>query len=453
MANSFQLGTQPSINGATAASWKSIFSVADVRFKQDYAKVAYDLFGGQEEASLMDIMMLLGATKETTSADTTSWFEKGRMLPVIEAGEGDYTSVVKTSDTKIDVVGELVPWSVGDEILLYDPVGDAQEVKRVTALDSDLLGATVETIANSGLYSDIADATEVRITIQGNSQSKGSVAPDGSPETQTQQKSNVNRITRRSYEINNSDKSSLAWFELDGQSYWTNADMEAQYKRFLMVKELDSLTATGNGTTSFQGLIPKIAADGNNYDGQPTTLDDWETIIKQVDEVGGRGDYMAFLSRSAAFATSRAMAEFSPTSVSHDGATTVIGENYGSYANGQKLLSIGFDGFDYGTFKVRFNTWGALTTPTSPLHVNNRMNEIHGIMLPMGNTAINMNGESLSVPYLSVLHKVGNGENRELKTSITGWDTDGTDETKVHWLSEYTTRLAAANKAFLFSDL
>lgn len=454
MANVFQGGTQPSIQGtlATAANWASIFSVPDVRFKQEFAQAAYDLFGGQEEANLMDILSQLGASMETTTADTISWFEKGRVMPVVAAGEGDYTSVVKASDTKIDVVGELVPWSVGDELLLT--TATEQELVKVTALDADRLGATVVGVANSGRYSDILDATEVIITIAGNDQDKGSSAPDGSPEIQTQQYSNMNNIARRSYNINNSDKSSLAWFQLDGQDYWTNADMENQFKLFKMVKEQKSLVSEGNGsTTGMQGLLPAMRARGNNYDGHPTTLDNWETIIKQIDTVGGRPEYMALLSRAAAFATSRAMAEFTPTSISHDGSTTVTGENYGSFSNGQKLLSIGFDGFDYGTFKVRFNTWGALTTPTSSLYAANRLNEIHGLMMPMGNTAVSMNGSVSNVPYLSVLHKVGNGQNRELVTGLTGWDTNAVDETRVHWLSEWTTRLACANKAFLFEDI
>lgn len=446
-SGSVQSGLEPSVAGLVAGSsnWKSIFAATgvdlDPRYKQEFASAAYDIFGGQEDALLTDILFQLGANKETTTSDTISWFEKGRRLQIAVAGENGFTSVVKNSTTHINVIGQTVSWSVGDNLLILDTANSEEQVVRVTGLDPDLLGATIEAVSGDV----IASATEVRISIQGNSQPKGSSSPAGRAEIQTEQHSNVNTITRRAYDINNSDKSSLAWFELDGQMYWTNADMENQYKSYQMIKEFDCFTAGGNGTTGFQGVLDKVRTDGNHYDGHPTTLDDWETIIKQIDEVGGRPEYMAMLSRQACLDTDRAMAQYS-------GSNGAALPNFGDFSMGQKLLDLGFDGFQWGTFKVKYNAWGALTVPTSPMHANNRLKELHGMLLPMGNTPINMNGSAMNVPYMSLLHKVGNGENRELKTTIRGWDSDGIDETKVDWLSEYTTRVACANKIFILEN-
>lgn len=465
-------GIDPTVVGASGTSagsstWLSPFSVADLRFRQDFLQKVGDIYNGQEEALLTDILMMLGATKETVTSDTQSWFEKGRILPVVVAGKNDFTSVVKTNTTTITAVGARLPFVTGDTLQVVGTVAtgntgaETTEYLRVTSLSASGLVATV---AKTDASTVVFAGNDVRITIAGNTQLKGSDRPSGNVLVQAKQRSNNTKISTRPYDVNYSDFSSLAWAEIDGQFYWTNADMENAFKQFKMYKEFDALIGdsfdTGSaayaaGHKGMQGLLPALRERGNNWDGYPSTISDFEDFIKRLDEVGAGTNYMLLLSRAADLSLDQSIAQYNNVAIAYDSATpgTLKSSNYGEFMNGDgKFMDLGFKGFKWNSYNFYKQAWSPLVVPTSPLHYSNLASGdiINGLALPYGMTSVSIDGSARNIPYLSMLHKVGNGENRELKTALTGWNTNASDKTEVTWLSEFMLRTACANQMFLF---
>lgn len=462
----------PAVLGAAAtspgsSSWLSPFSVNNIAYRQEFAEKAFDIYNNQE-ALLGDILSFLGASSGTISSDTYSFFEKGRTLNVVVGGKNDFTSVVKTNATTVTAVGARLPFTIGDvlQVVGLDGAGNTgsqtMEKLLVTALSASGLVATVEKTDGTTV---VAAGNNVRITVTGNIQHKGSTAPDGNIAETAKQRSNRMMISRRGYDVNLSDHTSFAWVNIDGKMFWTSAAMERQFARFRMIKEFGLLggedfdaasAAYASGHRGSQGLISILEERGNSYTGYPGTVADFDSIIKRQDEVGGGSNLMMFLSRAADLAMDVEFAKHNNVNIAYDSdaTATVESPNYGSFVNKpEQLINLGFKGVAWNSYKFFKQTLPALYVPTSPFAPANRptADPINGFMLPASMAPVYADGMAKSVPYMQVLHKAGNGISRELMTSIRGYEITGNDETRVDWTSEHMLSVAGANQMWLFS--
>lgn len=432
------------------------------RYDVDRSKQALDPYNGQENL-LLNMIEALGAVEYTISNDTHRWGEEGRLLSVYKAGVGSITGVTFTAATNTITIAPAAENSlrVGEVVQIADIVNDKQDYGRVESVTAGAV--VVESMYAADI--DITDGAAVVVTGHGSQFPKGSEAMEGSKSRDFVTYTNNFQIARENYKISGSDHSSAAWMmNKDGEYFWTNSDIEDTAKRFKIAQEImmlngdkvvagSELAVSTPEISGSEGIFPAIRDRGNNFAGYPSSKTDLEAIIKRQDLVGGSPVMMMLLSRAADLASDNFYAQLSPTAAATSAANTVVpADNYGSFVNANNtMISLGFKGVEWGSYKWYKQAWSALTVPTSPFAPGNQSasKTINGMIMPYGKTPLMIGGETVKKDYLSLIYKAGNGQNRKFKTSLIDFDTDGGDNVKVNYLSEFMARTACANQFYM----
>ena len=438
-------GPQPQLK-ATAANYMSTYDFATKYIPDTRADVVRRYNNG-----ILGFVDAFGK-KIGVGADTYYWAENGRLLPKLTG--------VKCSGTTF-TAGVNVPLKVGQKVLVSNPdntTGGKYAIGRVQAVSGKTF--TAIPYAGSAWDTNITGAAALTVICVGSDFAKGTDKMEGAIEGVEDIYSASMHIMKDSYEINGSDVTNPTWYMTpDGGYVWDSYEAQQAFARFMNSIELDLLTSektvnatlTGGGLNSTQGIFGQIRERGNTVAGAPTTLADWEEIVKLIDKVQGESYNALFCTTEFSLGVDNMLANANRYNENT--------QNWGAFSNKDAAISFGFDSFSIGGKTFYKNTWKVLTDPTALAPENfSDASAIHALMMPMGN--INVKGgyqSSLSqspvesVNYLNILYRAGNGHNRMLVTKPYG-DTPGDtrDIIGISWLSEMGAMLVAANRWAIF---
>ena len=418
--------------------------------------------------TLSGFLRMVGAEMPMTS-DQVIWSEQNRL-------HISYDTVTVASDATLtfaqsaDVVNVI---SVNDTIVVMDPATGA-ELKCLVET-STAPGATgtatigVKPYTQSTLYVgdvDLTGVTGAKIFVYGSEYKKGTGAGvDYNPVSVTPQftqYSNTPIIIRDRYEIYGSDMAQIGWVEVateDGTSgylWYLKAESETRlrFEDYLEMAVVEGEKVGGGstitGVSGTEGLFAAIQDRGNvlNNFSAAAGLDEFDSILKNLDTQGAIEENMLFLNRSTALDFDDMLASLS--------AGANGGTAYGLFDNSAEMaLNLGFTGFRRGSYDFYKTDWKYLNDASTRGGV--AVSGIDGVLVPAGTSTVydQVLGTNIRRPFLHTRYRASQSEDRRMKTWLTGSAggafTSDLDAMQVHFLSERCLVVQGANNFVLFT--
>jgi hypothetical protein len=297
--------------------------------------------------------------------------------------------------------------------------------------------------------------------------------------------SNSPIIIRDRYAISGSDTAQIGWIEVateDGQSgylWYLKAESETRlrfedYLEMSMIEGELAQVLGGNsfgtqaaagaaalGATGFsaaisakgtQGLFSAINARGNVLSGYAGSLQDFDTILENLDSQGAIEENMMFLDRKTELLFDNMLAQ--------QNSYGAGGTSYGVFENSEEMaLNLGFSGFRRGSYDFYKTSWKYLNDASTRGGSSNFVNgdNIDGVMIPAGTSTVydQLLGTNIRRPFLHVRYRASEADDRRMKSwltgSVGGAFTSAFDAMEVNFLSERCLCVQAANNFVLFT--
>ena len=217
---------------------------------------------------------------------------------------------------------------------------------------------------------------------------------------------------------------------------------------------LNNANYTGNKGT--QGLFAAIQDRGHEFQnfagtgGGNAALEDFDTILAQLDFEGAIEENMLFCNRSLALAIDNMLANVNGSAQ----AGPSNGASYGLFENDASMaLNFGFAGFRRGSYDFYKTDWKYLNDAST----RGLAKDIEGVLVPAGTSTVydQMLGTNIRRPFLHVRYRASEADDRRLKSWVTGSVggayTSSLDAMEVHFLSERCLVTQAANNFMLFT--
>jgi len=370
------------------------------------------------------------------SSDLVKWSEEGRLHTA-------YTELVRTANV-FDKVAHV--FRVNETIIVTDAVGvEAKAI--ITAITDDTFTAVPYTswgtLASTGL----------NVFVYGSEFKKGTNGMVGSLDAQTEIFENSGIILKDLFEVSGSDMAQIGWIEVSdnasGQKgfLWYLKSKSDTVLRFADKLEMScvegekatnvALAGIAKGT---EGLFASIQDRGNVFDGQMTTLDDFDATIDRLNKQGAIEENMMYLST----AQDRAIDDMLASQNAHFST----GVNWGAFDNKEQMaLDLGFQGFKRSGFSFYKNTWKYLNDAST----RGLGGKVHGLIAPSGTKSVydEVMGGSVKLPFLHVKYRKSATEDRKYKTWVTGSaggaSNSDLDAMQVQFLSERLMCVLGAN--------
>jgi len=434
--------------------------------------------------TLSGFLRMVGAEMPMTS-DQVIWSEQNRLhisydQCTVAAAGGANASVVTIGGgaTATNVI------SVNDTVVLLDPASGAEAKGIVTARVAGAGGVgtvTVQPFANAAFVTQgitIASAT-IKMFVYGSDYTKGTTIGAGvgnsaariSVDPSFTQFANSPVIIRDQYVVTGSDMAQIGWVEVateDGASgflWYLKAESETRlrfedYLEMAMVEgelNLNAGGAAGSYDTAnlpgTQGLFAAIRARGNVEVGFTASagLDDFDSILKNLDTQGAIEENMLFLQRQTSL-------DFDDMLASISGGFAG-GTAFGLFENSEEMaLNLGFSGFRRGSYDFYKTDWKYLNDASTRGAIVG-VNSIEGVLVPAGTSTVydQILGTNIRRPFLHVRYRASQGDDRRMKSWLTGGAggamTSTLDAMQVNFLSERCLVTQAANNFVLFQGL
>jgi len=446
--------------------------------------------------TLSGFLRMVGAEMPMTS-DQVIWSEQNRLhisydncgVAADQGGGAANSSVVTLGGgaTAINVI------SVNDTVVMLDPVSGAEAKGIVIATVAGATGVggagsaqiTVRSFANAtfvaqGMTITAANALGgIKVFVYGSDYTKGTTTTAAgvgnsavrvSATPSFTQFSNSPVIIRDQYVVTGSDMAQIGWVEVateDGSSgflWYLKAESETRlrfedYLEMSMVEgELNlNATAVAGYTTGVlpgtQGLFAAIEARGNVEVGFTAAagLDDFDTILKNLDTQGAIEENMLFLQRQTSL-------DFDDMLASISGGFAG-GTAFGLFENSEEMaLNLGFSGFRRGSYDFYKTDWKYLNDASTRGAIVG-VNSIEGVLVPAGTSTVydQILGTNIRRPFLHVRYRASQGDDRRMKSWLTGSAggayTSTLDAMEVNFLSERCLVTQAANNFVLFKGI
>jgi hypothetical protein len=253
---------------------------------------------------------------------------------------------------------------------------------------ADLDGATVDFTALTG----------GKVFVYGSEYAKGTSSADAynplSVTPQFTQYSNTPIIIRDRFQINGSDMAQVGWVEVateDGTSgylWYLKAESETRlrfedYLEMAVVEGelVDTAVSAISGVKGTEGLFAAIKDRGNvlNNFSAAAGLDEFDSILKNLDTQGAIEENMLFLNRSTALDFDDMLASLSTGSAG--------GTAYGLFDNSEDMaLNLGFSGFRRGSYDFYKTDWKYLNDASTRGGV--AVSGIDGVLIPAGTSTV-----------------------------------------------------------------
>ena len=427
-------------------------------------------------------LKMVGAEMPLAS-DQVIWSEQGRLhiaYDSLESGANTVQIIGAAAGTITVPTGHLIQQFDTVIVVNNESARLNNTLKcRVSAVDANGVQITVQPYTKAQLNTDteFANGDDIKIFVYGNEYPKGSSGIVGSIDAGFTQFSNRPIILRDRYQVNGSDTAQIGWVEVttengaSGYLWYLKSEHEARlrFEDYLEMSmlEAEQVAATSNisGVQGTEGLFAAINSRGLVYTGtdfdvhrtaassatglqfEHTGLDEFDTILQELDKQGAIEENMMFLDRATSLEIDNMLA--AQNSHMHGGAS------YGVFNNAEDMaLNLGFSGFRRGSYDFYKSDWKYLNDSTT----RGNLVDIQGVLVPAGTSTVydQSMGKNIARPFLHIRYRSSEADDRKMKSWITGSVggnyTSDADEMVVNFLSERCLCVQAANNFILFKN-
>jgi len=319
--------------------------------------------------------------------------------------------------------------------------------------------------------------TTCTVFVYGSEFAKGTDTMVGSLEAEDNFFENKPIILKDTYSVNGSDMAQIGWVEVTtengatGYLWYLKSEHETRlrfddYLETAMIEAVPAVAgsgalaelspaansatggAAGSTDAGSDGIFYVVNTRGNVFQGIPTTLAEFDTIIQRLDKQGSIEENVIFVNRDFSFAIDDMLAA--------QNSYGAGGTSYGLFDNDEEMaLNLGFRGFRRG-YDFYKSDWKYLNDPTMRGGLNS--GKVDGLLVPAGSTTVydQIMGKNAKRPFLHVRYRASETEDRRYKTWITGSAggavNSSIDKMQVNFLSERAVCTLGANNFFLFRD-
>ena len=426
----------------TKTNYIDFFDYTNQFDAETHDKIA-NIYGSQ---SVTGMLYKLGS-EAAFASDKFIWTEEGRLHTV-------YTDVARAGKV---FTKNNHNFRVGETVQLSD--GSVKRRGVISAVDANTF--TVEAYKSAGFGA--LGTTNIKAFVDGSEFGKGTDGMKGSLSQDFTILENKPIILKDHFAVNGSDMAQISWVQTDDGKYlWFLQDQLVTRRKWEDRLELAMINgekadigsdAEANGTTGTEGLLEAIRERGNTYQGLPTAVADWDTIVKRFDAQGKIQDYMSYNDRDFSLGTDDLLGELN---AGYDG-----GISFGIFNNDKDMaVNLGFKGFTRGTYNFFKTDYKLLNEPTLLGAVDPAI-KVRSILIPVGTKEVyegsyngNGMGSKITTPFLQCMYRASEVENRKYQNWITGnvfgIHTDDKDEMRENYLSERMLNTVGANNFMLF---
>jgi len=452
-------------------------------FAQQYLPEIYEAeverYGNR---TLSGFLRMVGAEMPMTS-DQVVWSEQNRLHisynGVIATVAGATPNIVSTLTIPVGGAGAtlvenvvspgstiaVINGATGDELKCYVVASGATPGSALAAGELTVKPYTQEALdgAGAGEVDLVTGSPALKIFVYGSEYGKGTTDANRlSVEPSFTQYSNSPIIIKDKYAVNGSDTAQIGWVEVateDGTGgflWYLKAESETRlrFEDYLEMSVVEgelkggTSTATVKGT---QGLFAAINERGNvvaAFNTGANQLNDFDSILKNLDTQGAIEENMLFLNRETALSFDDMLAGIS---AGNNGGTA-----YGLFENSEEMaLNLGFSGFRRGSYDFYKTDWKYLNDASTRGGL--ATSSIDGVLVPAGTSTVydQILGTNIRRPFLHVRYRASQADDRRMKNWITGSVggayTSDLDAMEVHFLSERCLVVQGANNFVLFT--
>jgi hypothetical protein len=452
-------------------------------FAQQYLPEIYEAeverYGNR---TLSGFLRMVGAEMPMTS-DQVVWSEQNRLHisynAVVASVTGTTPNIVSTLTIPVGGSGATLVENVvspgstivvtnganGDELKCYVVASGATPGSSLAAGELTVKPYTQEALdgAGAGEVDLVTGSPELKIFVYGSEYGKGTTDADRlSIEPSFTQYSNSPIIIKDKYAVNGSDTAQIGWVEVateDGTGgflWYLKAESETRlrFEDYLEMSVVEGELKGGTSTVGVkgtQGLFAAINERGNvvsAFNSGTGQLNDFDSILKNLDTQGAIEENMLFLNRNTALSFDDMLADLS--------VGTAGGTAYGLFENSEEMaLNLGFSGFRRGSYDFYKTDWKYLNDASTRGGLGT--SSIDGVLVPAGTSTVydQILGTNIRRPFLHVRYRASQADDRRMKNWITGSVggayTSDLDAMEVHFLSERCLVVQGANNFVLFT--
>jgi len=420
--------------------------------------------------TISSFLRMVGAEMPSNS-DLIKWAEQGRLHTKYEKVG---TAAVVNADTAMFQVNDTgvpsfsasngISIRIGQTVVITQNDGSGQNKAIVTGVDLSNNQFTVAFYETNGL---VAAGTgnansDVSVFIYGSEFKKGQSGMEGSLEADDDIFETSPIILKDKYSVSGSDMAQIGWVEVTtengatGYLWYMKSEHETRlrfddYLETAMIEAVPMANVTNaNLAKGTEGIFYTVESRGNVWSGgNPSTLADFDNIIRRLDKQGSIEENVIFLNREFGFDIDDMLAA--------QNSYGAGGTSYGLFDNDKDMaLNLGFTGFRRG-YDFYKTDWKYLNDPTMRGGITGS-ESVNGLLVPAGSTTVydQVLGKNAKRPFLHVRYRASETEDRRYKTWITGSAggamTSDKDAMEVHFLSERAVCTMGANNFFLFKD-
>ncbi len=417
--------------------------------------------------SISSFLRMVGAEMPSNS-DLIKWAEQGRLhikyssVTSDDTTGGADTAVLTISDAGVTAAAVRV----GQTVMISDNASSSTLTNKaiVTAVSGLTVTVAFYEAAGQANYGGTPDLT---IFIYGSEFAKGTEGMDGSLEAEDEIFDNKPIIIKDKYAVSGSDMAQIGWIEVTtengatGYLWYIKSEHETRlrfedYLETAMIEAVPMANTTNvNLADGSEGLFYVLEDRGNVWSGgNPTTLDEFDTIVTRLDKQGSIEENVIFVNRDFSFDIDDMLATLSGFA-GGDG-TAANAASFGLFDNDRDMaLNLGFSGFRRG-YDFYKSDWKYLNDVT--MRGGLVGGAVSGVLVPAGSTTVydQVLGKNAKRPFLHVRYRASETEDRRMKTWITGSAggafTSDLDAMEVNFLSERALCTLGANNFVLFKD-
>jgi hypothetical protein len=437
--------------------------ITNYNFMNQYLPDTYEKeFEKYGNRSINSFLRQVGAELPSNS-DLIKWEEQGRLHTKYV---NVTTATVAGTDTATWTVNDggisACNFRVGQTVFLSDNNNVALSDKAIITAVSGM-NFTVAYYAAGG--QTIPAAAVSTAFVYGSEFKKGSNGMNGSLEAQPSIREVSPIIIKDKYEVSGSDMAQIGWVEVttengaSGYLWYLKSEHETRlryddYLEMAMIEGVPAealsgaISATGDvGNKGTEGLFEAISTKGNVWSGgNPSALNDWDTIIQRLDKQGSIQENVLFVNREFSFDIDDMLAA--------QNSYGVNGTSYGLFDNDENMaLNLGFKGFKRG-YEFYKTDWKYLNDATLRGGIKGGL--VNGVLVPAGTMTVydQVLGQNAKRPFLHVRYRASETEDRRYKTWMTGSaggaQTSDLDAMQVNFLSERALCTMGANNFVIF---
>ena len=453
-----------------------------VSFAQQYLPEIYEQeverYGNR---TLSGFLRMVGA-EMPMSSDQVIWSEQNRLhiaytdVEVASSGSNDLIIPINlTPSNPKDFVQNVI--SVNDTIVIMNPANGIEVKAVVTSSEANGQVRAAPYTASDLFIAGFNDGDRVKIFVYGSEYAKGSGTANSnynptSISPSFTQFNNSPVIIRNKYAVNGSDTAQIGWINVstedgaDGYMWYLKAESETRlrFEDYLEMSVVEGELAVADvgagdpsaayaaGKKGTQGLFAAIQERGNvlNNFSAASGLDEFDSILKNLDTQGAIEENMLFLNRQTSLDFDDMLAALS------SGAAG--GVAYGLFENSEEMaLNLGFSGFRRGSYDFYKTDWKYLNDASTRGAVAN--SGIDGVLVPAGTSTVydQILGTNIRRPFLHVRYRASQADDRRMKSwvlgSVGGAYTSDLDAMEVNFLSERCLCVQGANNFVLFTSV